>query len=488
MEVSQINIYKIPALTDIEENSHVNVTAVVGYFHNPQLRVAHASDVELLSSNLIVTPSVLQGFTYEQGEGPSAAQSFTVSGEYLTSTVVITANEYFEVSDAEDGLYANTLTLNTTDGLLGTTSVYVRMMAGLSLGAYSTALSVVSGDDALAVNLSGNVTISNMVATPTFTPEAGTYMDAQTVTIECATEGATLHYTTDGTDPTEESPVYNGPITVNTDMTLKAMGVKANWLNSDIASATYVIRTPITIAEARMLNNDEYATVAGVVTYHDNRNVYIQDATAGIVLYLNNNTVPEALTVGDLVIAYGKKSVYNGLVELTGINGNNELELMIVLPGNELPLATKTIAEILEDYQGANMLQATRISIEEAVVESINNSGNSLISQNGSQINIYRMPVVEGLAVGDIISFVGVVGCHNAPQMLIGSADDITVTHNPAMTTTPASLSGFQYIVNNGPSEDQALTVSGQYLENEILITPSGDFEISLGMESCSSY
>ena len=475
-----INIYKIPALTDIEENSHVNVTAVVGYFHNPQLRVANASDVELLSSNLIVTPSVLQGFTYEQGEGPSAAQSFTVSGEYLTSTVVITANEYFEVSDAENGLYANTLTLNTTDGLLGTTSVYVRMMAGLSQGTYSTALSVVSGDDALAVNLSGNVTISNMVATPTFTPEAGTYMDAQTVTIECATEGATLHYTTDGTDPTEESPVYNGPITVNTDMTLKAMGVKANWLNSDIASATYVIRTPITIAEARMLNNDEYATVAGVVTYHDNRNVYIQDATAAIVLYLNNNTVPEALTVGDLVIAYGKKSVYNGLVELTGINGNNELELMIVLPGNELPLATKTIAEILEDYQGANMLQATRISIEEAVVESINNSGNSLISQNGSQINIYRMPVVEGLAVGDIISFVGVVGCHNAPQMLISSANDITVTHNPSVTATPANLSGFNYIVDNGPSEEQSLTVSGAYLENEILITPTGDFEISL--------
>ena len=479
-----INIYKIPALTGIEENSHVNVTAVVGYFYNPQLRVAYASDVELLPSNITVIPGVLQGFTYEQGEGPSAAQSFTITGEYLASTVVITANEYFEVSDAENGVYANTLTLNTTNGLLAVTPVYVRLMAGLSVGSYNTNLSVVSGDDALTVSLSGSVTISNMVAMPTFSPEGGTYMNEQTVTIECATAGATIHYTLNGTDPTENSPVYAGPITVNTDMTIKAMGVKENWLNSEIASASYVIRTPITIAEARLLENNQYATVAGVVTLIDNRNVYIQDATAGIDLYLNSNTVPENLAVGDLVIAYGKKSVYNGLVELTGINGNNELELMIVLSGNVLPLATKTIAEVLEDYQGSNMLQSTRICIEQAVVESINHNGNSLISQNGSQINIYHLPVVEGLAVGDVITFVGVVGCYNAPQMLIGSADDIIVTHNPSMTATPASLSGFNYIVDNGPSEEQTLTVSGQYLEGEIILTATGDFEISSGTGS----
>ena len=474
-----INIYHIPALTGITENDHVNVTAVVGYFNNPQLRVALASDVELLNYNLTVTPTSLEGFTYEQGEGPSTSQSFTVSGDYLTETVTVTANENYEIRTAAESTYTSTITLNTVNGVLASTPIFVRLAAGLSMGTYNSSVTVTSGTDVVTVNLTGNVTMSNAVATPTFTPAGGTYLEAQTVTISCATAGATIHYTLDGTDPTTSSPVYSTPISVTTDMTIKAMGVKDNWYNSEIATASYVIRIPMTIAEARQLNNNEYATVAGVVTHIDNRNVYIQDATAAIVLYLNNNTVPASLAQGDLVMAYGKKSVYNGLVELTSINGGNENEFMIVSSGNTLPLATKTIAEILTDYQGSNLLQSTRVCIQQAIVESINNSGNSLISQNGSEINIYHLPVVEGLVVGDFITFVGVVGCYNAPQMLIGSAGDITFTHRPTIATTPGSLNGFNYIVNNGPSTEQTLTVNGEHLVGSILVTPSSDYEIS---------
>ena len=131
----------------------------------------------------------------------------------------------------------------------------------------------------------------------------------------------------------------------------------------------------MTIAEARALEDNEYALVQGVVTFMDGRNVYVQDATAGIVLYLNNNTVPAELALGDQVQAYGKKSVYHGLVELSGINGGDASVFSILSSGNEMPFAVKTIAEVLEDYnQGSNMLQSTRISIEQATVESIDNS------------------------------------------------------------------------------------------------------------------
>ena len=82
------------------------------------------------------------------------------------------------------------------------------------------------------------------VATPTFDPEEGTYTAAQNVTINCETEDATIHYTTDGTEPTAESPVYGAPIEVAETMTIKAIAMKADMTDSEVASATYTINLP----------------------------------------------------------------------------------------------------------------------------------------------------------------------------------------------------------------------------------------------------
>ena len=52
-----------------------------------------------------------------------------------------------------------------------------------------------------------------------------------------ATEGATIHYTTDNSDPTANSTVYSTAFTISTDITIKAIAVKAVMLNSDILTA-----------------------------------------------------------------------------------------------------------------------------------------------------------------------------------------------------------------------------------------------------------
>ncbi len=97
-------------------------------------------------------------------------------------------------------------------------------------------------------------------ATPTFSPAAGTYTEAQTVSINCATENSTIYYTTDGTDPTTNSTVYNNPISVSSNMTIKAMATATDYDNSAIATAEYTIITlnhagtledPYTVADAR---------------------------------------------------------------------------------------------------------------------------------------------------------------------------------------------------------------------------------------------
>jgi hypothetical protein len=79
------------------------------------------------------------------------------------------------------------------------------------------------------------------VATPTFTPAAGTFADAQNVTIECATAGAAIYYTIDGSVPTAASPLYAAPVAVAATTTIKAIATKAGMDNSAIASGTFTI-------------------------------------------------------------------------------------------------------------------------------------------------------------------------------------------------------------------------------------------------------
>ena len=80
------------------------------------------------------------------------------------------------------------------------------------------------------------------VSTPTFSLASGTYATAQTVTISCATSGATIYYTTDGTTPSASSTEYNAAITISETTTLKAIAIK-DGTSSSVASATYTINT-----------------------------------------------------------------------------------------------------------------------------------------------------------------------------------------------------------------------------------------------------
>jgi hypothetical protein len=79
------------------------------------------------------------------------------------------------------------------------------------------------------------------VATPTFSPPAGSYPSAQTVTISTATAGATIRFTTDGSTPTASSTQFTTPISVPSSRTIKAIALKAGSTTSAVATASYTI-------------------------------------------------------------------------------------------------------------------------------------------------------------------------------------------------------------------------------------------------------
>jgi len=82
---------------------------------------------------------------------------------------------------------------------------------------------------------------SARLPTPTFTPAPGSYASAQNVTINDATAGATIYYTTNGSTPTTASTVYAGPIAVSVNTTINAIATAPNFSQSAVASGFYSI-------------------------------------------------------------------------------------------------------------------------------------------------------------------------------------------------------------------------------------------------------
>jgi len=79
------------------------------------------------------------------------------------------------------------------------------------------------------------------VGTPTFSPEGGSFTDSVDVTIACETEGATIRYTTDGSDPNGSSAESTGAIHLTATTTLNARAFIAGMTDSEVASATFTV-------------------------------------------------------------------------------------------------------------------------------------------------------------------------------------------------------------------------------------------------------
>jgi hypothetical protein len=87
---------------------------------------------------------------------------------------------------------------------------------------------------------------SNRAAAPAFEPASGTrFYPSANVTISCATEGASIYYTLDGSDPTDSSSLYDGPIVLEATTTIKARAYMQDMDPSAVVSATYVYKAPV---------------------------------------------------------------------------------------------------------------------------------------------------------------------------------------------------------------------------------------------------
>lgn len=127
-----------------------------------------------------------------------------------------------------------------------------------------------------------------VVSAPVVLPATGGFYDSQLVTMACATPGATIYYTLDGSTPTTASTVYAGQFVVTSTTTIKAFAAATGMVNSAVVTTTltrnYALRwgvsTATTLDEAGIL------ALAGTRADDDPAGIYTFTITAAPDKYL----------------------------------------------------------------------------------------------------------------------------------------------------------------------------------------------------------
>ena len=156
--------------------------------------------------------------------------------------------------------------------------------------------------------------VAGATADPVFTPAAGTYTEAQSVTLS-STTGAKIYYTTDGTEPTSASTLYTGAINVAATTTIKAIAYDASNANpSAVVSAVYTINTApvITVTESFV------PAMTAVVGATDSKTITVSgtNLTADISLAVSGANADQ-FSVSSATISKGTGTVTDQIVSIT---------------------------------------------------------------------------------------------------------------------------------------------------------------------------
>ena len=267
---------------------------------------------------------------------------------------------------------------------------------------------------------------AQQAATPTFSPAAGTFTSAQTVTISDTTSGASIYYTTNGTTPTTSSTLYSAPIAISATTTIEAIASDApTYTNSNVATATYTINLPAAATPT-------FSPAPG--TFTSAQSVLLADTTTGASIYYTTNgstpTTASTLYSPSTPIAVSSTTTINAIAVAPGfsnsavatgtytINGpavsvvettNDETQLMAAQPsvnfgtGSTADAGTNTVIvdptqqyQSIEGFGAAFTDSAADLLMNVEPAASLPGTLNDLFTRNGDGIGLSFMRIPMG--------------------------------------------------------------------------------------------
>jgi alpha-tubulin suppressor-like RCC1 family protein len=195
------------------------------------------------------------------------------------------------------------------------------------------------------------------VADPVLSPASGKWYTQQPVSVSTSTTGATIYYTTDGSEPTTSSPaVSGGVVTVDRSMTLRVKAFKTG-MTSSAARGRYAVTGDIRSGTSFMvaLKADKTVWVWG---RNESGQLGRGDVTPSSPqlspLQVSGLTDIEAIAVGTShVIALRT----NGTLKAWGLNSNGQLGIGSTT-NQSSPTDISTLSNVVEIAAGDNFSMA----------------------------------------------------------------------------------------------------------------------------------
>jgi hypothetical protein len=288
-------------------------TSATAVKYSTAITVSKTETINAVTKASGYTPSVQTSATYTIMAPPAAAPTFSPAAGTYTGSVTVTLR-----SSTPNAEFAY-----TTDGSNPVTSATRIFYSGpikVSKSETIIAFADAPGVTANSANATATYTIIIPAASPTFSPAAGSYKAAQTVTIKSATSGATIYYTTNGTNPATSATAikYSAPVAVSKTETLEAVAKATGYANSVVATAAYTIVAPSAAAPT-------FSPAAG--TYTGTQTVTIRSATANAsICYTTDGSNP--LTSSTRLnytapVSVTKSETLNAFADTPGVTQNS---------------------------------------------------------------------------------------------------------------------------------------------------------------------
>lgn len=241
---------------------------------------------------------------------------------------------------------------------------------------------------------------ASVVIAPAIT--GSTPFDIETYCKITADEGTEIRYTLDGTDPTTSSTLYTDSIKLTATTTVKAIAVK-DGKTSEVAEKTFekVEFAEVTVATLYGKESDQ-ANVKlnftnAVVTYVDNKNVYVRENNVPLLLYGVNLSLEQ----GNVINGYlkGDYDNYNGVYELKANQFTNGDNISVEANKVEVQPTDATLEDILGMKHICDYVKVAGVTVEKVEILNDDNSvkSTSYYAVSGDK----KVQFYKGISVAD---------------------------------------------------------------------------------------